>query len=252
MRTALAVDVGLSDELGDLPTDHFGIEGIPVAGEEQGGLVGLLGEQRPDFVQVTAQPMQATGTDGNHAFLVPLPSNAHHLLFVVHVGEFQVSEFTSPDPGRVEHFQHGPVPQAESVSDFGNRQNRFDLGAAEGFHRQAVFGSGQLQVCGGIGLDQALLAHPREQVLDGSDSIALSGDAQRLAVGLAVAVEPTLIAFQLRAGHLLRIVDIALLGPGQERAEIVLFSFGATVQRFKVTEPFPRECGECEGIAGST
>jgi hypothetical protein len=42
-----------------------------------------------------------------------------------------------------------------------------------------------------------LLADPREQVFDGGDAVALGADAQRFAVGFAIAVEPSLIAFEL-------------------------------------------------------
>ena len=58
MAASGAADFGLLEPFADHAAEHVRIEGIAVAGEEQGALPGVEHQARADFVEVELDPMQ--------------------------------------------------------------------------------------------------------------------------------------------------------------------------------------------------
>ena len=72
MAAAGAADVGLLEPFADHAAEHVGIEGLAVAGEEEGALAGIEREPGADFVEVAFEPEQGAAADGHDAVLVAL------------------------------------------------------------------------------------------------------------------------------------------------------------------------------------
>lgn len=65
-------------------------------------------------LQVTLQPFQRFFAKRNQALLVALAHDAYQPLAQVHLPESQAHQFRHPQPGGVEHFEHGAVAQTQS------------------------------------------------------------------------------------------------------------------------------------------
>jgi hypothetical protein len=76
-----------------------------------------------------------------------------------------------------------------------------------------------VEFAGRVGVEDALAAQPGKEALERQEPIGLRGDAERLAVLLAVVEEPALIALEDRAGDFARIEQAALLAPGNEHMQ---------------------------------
>ena len=84
---------------------------------------------------------------------------------------------------------------------------------------QAVFQARQDQLRCRIVQDVVLPRHPAEPALDGAQARVLRAEAERLAVLLAVVIEPALIAFQDRPRDFGWLFEAALLAPVEEVAD---------------------------------
>ena len=110
MAASGTVDVGLFDPLGDHAAEHVGIEGLAVAGEEEGALGGIQREPWTHLIEVAFEPAQGTAADGYDAVLVALAlADMQGLAFAVEVVDFEPGEFAAAQSGAVEEFEHGAV-----------------------------------------------------------------------------------------------------------------------------------------------
>ena len=155
VATAGAADVGLSDPFADHAAEHVGIEGLAVAGEEQGALAGIERKPRADLVKVAFQPEQGAAADRHDAVLVALAlADVQGLALAVEVVDFESGEFAAAQPGAVEEFEHGAVAPPQRIADVGDVDDGGDLLDAEGLPGQALFLAGHFQFAGRVGGDE--------------------------------------------------------------------------------------------------
>ena len=210
-------DLRSLDELADHAAEDVGVEGLAVAGDEEGAFVGIEEELGAGFIEVAFQPLEGAGAYWNDAVFVAfaLP-DLEGLAVAVEVVELQFCEFAAPHAGAVEEFEDGAVPEAERVGGVGDVEELFHLLEAEGFLWKSFLGTGHFKLAGGVGREVVLFDQVREEVFDRSQAAALGADSERLAVGLAPPPEVALVAFEDGLGDGAGVVQVAVGGPVEE------------------------------------
>ncbi len=249
-----ATDFGLLDELAHHAADDVGVEALAVTGEEEGFFRLVNEELGADFVEVAFEPFQGAGADGNNAVFVAFAlADLQGLPLAVEVGDFEAGQFAAADAGAVKGFEHGAVAEAERIGDVGNAEDAAHFTVAEGFGGKAFFLPWQLDLAGGVGLQDVLAGEPGEVILERAEAAALGADAKRLAVGFAPPPEVALVAFEDGLGDGGGGCEVALGRPLEEELEGVAAAFdgaGGVVpdgEPFEVARGFS---GEAAGDAG--
>lgn len=139
----------------------------------------------------------------------------------IDVGQLQVGQLSAADPGRVEHFEHRPVPQPDHRVDVRLGEDLLGFGDAQRRLREPVLQAGQLDLAGGVGQHVPALDSPFEERPDRQQPLRLRMEGQWVTVGLAVVEQVPLIAHQHRPGHLHRPADAALAEPARELRKLL-------------------------------
>jgi hypothetical protein len=153
-------------------------------------------------------------------FLSLALADGQRAAFDVQVVQFQVGQFQTAHPGRVERFEQGPVAKAERVVNVRLHEHAFRLGDSKHVLRQAMSETRQLQFARRVVEDEPLARHPAEPHAQGDQPRVLAAEAERLPVFLAVVEQVPLIAFEHGPRHVERFLDAALVAPLDEEADM--------------------------------
>src|SRR5207245_5141212 len=77
-------------------------------------------------------------TQGNEPAAIALAEDSDDALVDIELTLAQVHELRHPQPGRVQHFQHGAVAAAERIAHYRGRQERLDLLLGERARQRAA------------------------------------------------------------------------------------------------------------------
>lgn len=217
VATSGLFDPGRFDRFGDPVAEVSGADPLAVSAEEEGWFADFEDKLWAAFLEVVFQPVERRFADGKEAVFASFSfADEEGLAAGIEVAEVELGEFASPGTGGVEGFQNGAVPDAERVADVGQGHKVCEFFFAESFGQAALLFAREFQVGGGVGREVVVFAEVGKEALDGSKARALGSVGERLAVGLAVAEEPTLEAFEDGLGDLFRTGEVALLRPGEE------------------------------------
>ena len=145
---------------------HVGIEGVAVAGQEQGLGARVQAQARAHFGQVAFQPLDGPPAHRHHAVFVPFAPHMQRAPLGVEAGQFQAAKLGAAQTARVKEFQDGPVAHAQRVGHVGHGHEAVDFGQRQHFLVQSLFRPGQLQLAGRIGQEDVLPGEPSEPVLE--------------------------------------------------------------------------------------
>ena len=247
------LDPGGFDRFGDPVAEVAGADSLAVSAQEEGLFADFEDQAGAAFLEVFFEPMQGGFADGQEAVFVPLSlADEEGLAAWIKIAEVELGDFAAPRAGGVEGFQDGAVPDAERVADVGQVHERGQLLAAEAFGKAALLFAREFEIGGGVGGKVVGFAKVGKEPLNGAETGALGPDGKGFAVGLAVAVQPALEAFEDGLGELLRGGEIAFLGPGEEGAQGPFVGFeGAlgVVALGKALVPLIDEAGKGAGAA---
>ena len=148
-----------------------GAEALAVAGEEEGGFVGQVVEERAGFGEVAVEPGGGAFADGQQAaFAVLALADEQGAGGGIVVAVIEVGHFGAADAGGVEEFEDGAVAQAEGIGGVGDGEQALDFLVAEGFREVAGLFARQVEVGGGVGGDDAGAAEPGEEAPDAAEA----------------------------------------------------------------------------------
>jgi hypothetical protein len=126
------------------------------------------------------QPLERLLAERNQSLAPALARDADDALVEIDLAEPEADELGDPQPGGVEHLEHGPVPVAEGVAGIGRIEQRLDLVLAQRL-RQRPADLRHRDLRGGV-LARTALAHEPAEKSDGSWTAGgpRSGVARRL------------------------------------------------------------------------
>ena len=221
MAGAGFVDAAAFEEFFDPVTEVVGGEASAVAGEEEGGFVREVVEERAGLGEEAFKPCGGALADGQHAVLAVLALADEEGAGVgIVVAVVELGHFAAANAGGVEEFEDGAVAQAEGVGGVGDGEEALDFVFVEGFGQAAGLFAREVEIGGGVGGDGACAAEPGEEAANAAEPGELGVGDQRLATArAAVVVEVDLIGFEIAAGESGGIVHAARGGPCGELAQ---------------------------------
>lgn len=101
--------------VGQEAAQRRGVERAATGGEEE-RVDGSPRELRPRLLEVQAQPIRRLLAQGDDALLAALAPHPHQLLLELYVGEREVDDFLSTEPGRISELEERSVPEPKRTA----------------------------------------------------------------------------------------------------------------------------------------
>lgn len=155
MASVAFADVGLVHVFPNQLRQPVRCEGLEQVRQEYGLIVGFPDQGRPDFLKIAVDPHHGPLADRDHAVLPPLPLADDRSPVGVEVVDLEPDQLHAAHAGRVEGFEHGPVPDAHRVVQVGQLQHGFGLADGEHVLREPVFELKQVDLGRGVVQDAA-------------------------------------------------------------------------------------------------
>ena len=134
----------------------------------------------PSVPKVGLQATQGPTPDRNHPVPVTLAvAHQERAPFPIDVPELEVHQFAPTEAGGIEHFEDGPVPEADRPAPVRNGENRLHLLRVQHPPRQAPRSPRDLELQGRVGLQNAGPGEPPPEPPQGRDRDRTSPDRDR-------------------------------------------------------------------------
>ena len=174
VAAALAFQPGLGQPRRHHAGHDIGIERPTVAGEEQRLRARVQAQTRTHGLQVMLQPVNRPCADGdNPVFFSFAEPDVQRAPLGVHVGQVNAAKLGAPDAGRVKHFQHGAVADAQRVGHVRHGEQPFHFGQCQHGLGQPLFHPWQFHLAGRVVQDDILPRHPAEKIFERAQPVAL-------------------------------------------------------------------------------
>ena len=230
---AAFADLGGVDVIADELSEPVGREQLEQVGQKQRAAVWFSDQAGPHFLEVTPYPGQRPFANRDHPVLAAF-ALAHHqrATLVIEIDGLQRGQFAAPHPGRVEGFQHGPVPYPKRIGKVAPGHDRLDFGDVEDVLGQAFLGARQVDLARRVVEDAVLPRRPFEERPHRDQPRMHRAAAHRQAVAFAIMEQVALVALQDGLGDFHRVMQAAFLRPLDEVTHVgapVLHGLGRVV-----------------------
>ena len=172
-------------------------ERLAVVGQEERVVPIVGGQSFSNFAEVPLDPSARTPSDREHAIMPSLSSaDIEGILVQEHIASVEPDELDSPNAGRVQQLEDGPVANASRRRKVRLRKHAIYFAYSQDMRREAARDTGDDEI--GCMIQRSLVGsdEPLEEGLQRIQPCDLRIGGERQAIGLAIMEEIALVVLQ--------------------------------------------------------